>query len=276
MPAEGAEWQGVEDTSLGHRACARASARARLLRHGGALGEPRRQPARARRGDVPRAGAVAARRAHRHRRRRRDRQRHARHGRRDRRPGRRAGDGAHAALARPARLVRGDRAQRRPEPRLGDLRADRHRDGGGGPVRPGLRLRGQMAVDDPVRAAHGGDGARRADRRRAPLRPPLRALGRARIARLPHVVDDRQRRPRRLLVAARRRRVGVVRHRSHDRPARFLAASHRRLHALLARQAVGVRRLRDWLSRPERVALRSRRRARARRTPRSAIPTRPS
>ncbi len=127
-----------------------------------------------------------------------------------------------------------------------------------------------------LRAAHGRDGAGRADRRRAPLRPPLRALGRARVARLPHVVDDRQRRPRRVLVAARRRRVGVVRHRPHDRPARLVAAADRRLHALLARQAVGVRRLRDRLSRPECLALRSRRRARAHEPGVLRTPTRPS
>ena len=94
------------------------------------------------------------------------------------------------------------------------------------------------------------------------VRPPLRALGRARLARLPHVVDDRQRRPRHLLVAARRRRVGVVRHRPHDRLAGLVAAADRRLHALLARPAIGVRRLRHRLPRPECMALRSRRRAR--------------
>ena len=59
-------------------------------------------------------------------------------------------------------------------------------------------------------------------------------VGRARLARLPHVVDDRQRRPRRGVVAARRRRVAVVWHRPDDRAARLVVAADRGLHALLA------------------------------------------
>ena len=72
------------------------------------------------------------------------------------------------------------------------------------------------------------------DHSRPALRPALRLVGRARLTRLPHVVDDRQRRPRRGMVAARQRRVGVVWHRPDDRAARLVVAADRRLHALLA------------------------------------------
>ena len=93
-------------------------------------------------GGVPRPGAVAAAGARRDRRRRPDRQPDARRRRDDRRRRARSRDGADARAARAARLVPPDRAQRRAVPRLGDLRADHHRDGRGGALGRALRLRG--------------------------------------------------------------------------------------------------------------------------------------
>ena len=69
----------------------------------------------------------------------------------DRRRRARARDGAHARPARPAGLLPADRPQRRPVPRLGDLRADHHRRGSGGAVGRAFRFRGPGALDDRVR-----------------------------------------------------------------------------------------------------------------------------
>ena len=233
MPAKGGG-HGARDTSLGHRAGARAAARARPRRYDASLGKSRRQPARARRRNVPRPRALAPRRADRDRDRRRDRERDARPRRRDRRAGPRAGDGADARAARAPRLVPRDRPQRPPEPRLGGVRADRDRRRGRGALGQRLRVRGKMAVDDPLRRARRRARARRAGRVRPPLGAAVRVLGRARVARLSHLVDARPRRPRRVLGRAGAGRVALVRHRPDDRAARLVASARRRLHALHA------------------------------------------
>ena len=142
MPAKGARIE-REHAQLGHRAGSRAPARARLLRHDRALGQPRRVAARARRRRAARAGAVAA---------AGGRSRSlvgglsgnldARGRGRDRRRRARAGDGAPARAARPPRLLPRHRDQRRAVPRLGGLRADRDRDRGRGALGRAARLRG--------------------------------------------------------------------------------------------------------------------------------------
>ena len=50
--------------------------------------------------------------------------------------------------ARPARLVRPDGPERRPVPRLGNVRADHHRRRGERALRRALRLRGEGRLDD--------------------------------------------------------------------------------------------------------------------------------
>ena len=79
----------------------------------------------------------------------------------------------------------------------------------------------------------------------------------------PHLVDARPRRPRRVLGRAGTGRVAVVRHRPDDRAARLVASARRRLHALHGQRARRVHGHGGRLSRPERVAVRARRAARA-------------
>ena len=66
----------------------------------------------------------------------------------DRRRRARAGDGADAGAARPARFLGADGAECGAVRRLGDLRAADHRDRGRGPVRRALRLPRAVALDD--------------------------------------------------------------------------------------------------------------------------------
>ena len=163
-----------------------------------------------------------------------------------------------------------------PEPRLGDLRADRHRHGGGGPVRPASSAsrasgcgRSSSGCSRPRWRSQGRSQSCAASSAASPL-------GRARVARLPHVVDDRQRRPRRVwsqpgggeslwygidlmiaLPASWLPLIADYTRFSRDKRSAFAGSA-------------------DRLSHPERLALRSGRAARDARTPRTAIPTRPS
>ena len=91
--------------------------------------------------------------------------------------------------------------------RLDDLRAARHRDRRGGALRRALRLPRAVAVDARLRRVRTRPRAARADRLRPALHPPLRDLGGAARAPLPHLVGARRRRPRRAL-ERRRARAG--------------------------------------------------------------------
>ena len=64
------------------------------------------------------------------------------------------GDGAHAGAARAPGLVRTDGAQRRAEPRVGDLRAHRHRSCSERPRRPRLRLPRALGLGPRLRRDH--------------------------------------------------------------------------------------------------------------------------
>ena len=154
MPAKGARVE-REHAQLGHRAGSRASAGARLPRHDRPLGQPRGVAARPRRRRPARAGAVAAAGGRGRPRRLPRGQPHARRRGRDRRRRARAGDGAPPRPARPPRLVRRDRDQRRAVPRLGGLRADRDRDGGRGALRRAARLPRPVGLDARLRRDRG-------------------------------------------------------------------------------------------------------------------------
>ena len=142
--------------------------------------------------------------------------------------------------ARTARLVPADLPQRRPEPRLVDLRAADHRDGGGRALRPGARLPRALALDAALRRDLGRARAARADRVRAPLRPQVRDLGRARLAPLPDLVGARPLEPGRVLARPRPRRLGVGRVRPRPREHHLVDAARRRLHALRPQPAQRV------------------------------------
>ena len=68
-------------------------------------------------------------------------------------------------------------AQRPAVPRLGDVRADHHRDRRVGARRPRLRLRGAVVLEAPLRRRRDRPRAARADRLRAPVRAQVRDLG---------------------------------------------------------------------------------------------------
>ena len=223
---------------MGHPARPGTPARARAPRPDAALGEPLRQPARDRRRGRARADAVVPAGAARDPDRRVRRERAARAGGPDRRRRARAGHGAAPRAARTPRLVRADRAERGAEPRLVDLRADHHLDGGGGVVGAGLRLRGPLALGAPLRRRLARARADGADRLRPPLRAQVRALGGARVDRLPDVVGARQGRPPRALAdTGDRRPLARTGRRPRDGVGRLVDAARRRLHALLAATA---------------------------------------
>ena len=194
-------------------------------------------------------------------------------GRADRRGRARPGHGAAARAARPQGLVRADRAQRRPERRLVDLRADHHRRRRRRALAARLRLERQVALDDRLRRAQLGPRHARPDRLRPPLPAQVRVLGPPLRDGVPHVLGDLEVAPARVLGAAGQGRLPVVRpgRRPRDRQRRLVDAARRRLHALrphaprrrsrrrarLLRADDLVRRARD----PHRARARRRRRA---------------
>ena len=208
------------------------------VRHVPALDEPRHLAARARRGELLRALAEAG--AARDARRRADRQHDARARGDDRRRRARALDGAPARAARPPRQLPRDRAQRAAVPRLGDLRADRHRDRCGRAFGARVRVRGGLGVEADLRRARDRARAARAGRVRAAVRAQARDLGRARVDPLPRLVDPR---PRRRLDAVGRAGPGrelLARGRPRDRALRLVDPARGRLHALLHDAPRGV------------------------------------
>ena len=273
---EGSEAVGESSALVGDRARSGPAPRARAGGHAAALDEPRDLAARPR---PPRVLRPLARQgAARHARRRRDREPAARGRGDDRRRRTRAGDGAPAGAARPPRLVPRDGPERAAVLRLGDLRADRDREGRRPALRQAVRVRGDLVLDAALRRADDGARAARADRLRPPLRPQARDLGRRRVARLPDLVDPRRRGRARRLVGQGPPRLVLGRGRHRDRGDRLLGAARRRLHALLARPAQrvlrGRRRLLPADAVPVRLRLRARPLARARPRPPGADPGR--
>ena len=187
---------------MGNRARAGAPPGARLRRHEPAVAQPRHLAARPRPARVLRPLAEGRPRGD--TRRRADREHHARDGRADRRRRTCAVDGPPAGSARPTGLLRRHGPERRAVHGLGDLRADRDRDGRGPAFRQDLRLRGHVGVEARLRRGCGRARADGADRLRPALRPQVRDLGRCRLGRLPRLVDPRRRGPRRALVGWRR------------------------------------------------------------------------
>ena len=141
--------------------------------------------------------------------------------------------------ARPARLVRPDRPERRPVPRVGDVRADHHRRGRERALRRALRLRGEGRLDDlrdprsRLRAARPVGFVRRILRRfgvwivlASLVYLSWWALSEADLSALWNAPAEGG------LVLARRR--------PRDRDHRLVGAARLRLHALLARSPLGV------------------------------------
>src|SRR6186997_1319406 len=190
MPAEGVD--GRRNAELGNRSGPGAPASARPVRPDPALGEPLDLAARDRRGGRTRSDALLSARAARDPDRRPRRQSPARARGGDRRGRARPRDGGAPSAARPPRLLRTDRAERRPEPRLVDLRADHYLDGGRGALRARLRLPRAVALGAAVRSGLARARADGPDRVRAALRAEVRGLGGRGLDRLPDLVGDRQ------------------------------------------------------------------------------------
>ena len=188
---------------------------------------------------------------------------HARRRRRDRGRCARAGHGADAGAARPARLVPPDRRERAPGDRLVGVRAAHHRDGRRRALGRALRLPRAVAVDARLRRIRAPPRVARPDRLRSALRPPNRRLGGAVRAPLPDLVGARRRRSGCALGHAwRRRALGLAGSRHRRRDHGLLGPARGGLHALLVestrrRPGDGARLLRSRY-----VAARTRRRSR--------------
>ena len=258
MPAKGGAMS-PGDAALGHRAGSRAAARARARRHDAALGQPRRVAARARRRRAARAGAVAPHAlvaivvggviGNRDARRRRD----------DRRR-RRACPRWCSCAPRSAAAARTSRPRSTSRQCLGwatfELIIIAHRGRARSRTSSSASRRSWAwtLVFGAVAACARADGP---GRRRPALPAPLRRLGRARLARLPHLVGVRRRRPRRPLVAAGRGRLLAVGGRRPRRRAhRHVDPARRRLHALHARASAARCRDRARLLRRRRLDVR--------------------
>ncbi len=171
------------------------------------------------------------------------------------------GDGADARAARASRFVRADRAEHPPVPRLVGLRADRDRDRGERALAPGVRLRRDCVLEDPVRRARDGSRAARAGRVRAPVRAQVRGLGCGRVAPLSLVVVAARAARRRALAPAGVACVlaGV---RPRDREHHLVDAARGRLHALLEEPLRGILGCRARILRADDPAVRARSRDR--------------
>ena len=147
----------------------------------------------------------------------------------------------------------------RAEPRLVDLRADHHLDGGRGALRARLRLRGPLALGARVRRRVARARAARPDRVRPALPEEVRRLGGCRLDRLPDLVGARQGEPARAL-GHRRNRRGLDRpgRRPRDREHRLLDAARGRLHTLRPRPPQRLLRRRGRLPAADALVLRAR------------------
>ena|GEM_PF-3739429 len=219
---------------MGHRARPGASARAERPRLDAALGEPLGLAPRDRDRCAARSSALAAHRFARDRRRGGRRERAPRPRRADRSGRPRPRHGAAARAAGAQGLVRAERAQRGPERRLVDVRADHHRLRGRRAVAARLRLERQVAVDGRLRRAQLGPRHARPDRLRPALPAQVRLLGPSFRDGVSHLLGDLQVAPARVLGAAGHRRLPVVRpgRRPRDRQRRLVDAARRRLHPL--------------------------------------------
>ena len=156
-----------------------------------------------------------------------------------------------------------DGAERRPEPRLGGVRALRHVARGERAHGSALRLRGALGVGAGLRGADRLAGAGRADLVRAPVRAPLRGLGGRGLPR-PTSSGGRSTVPTPADSGLRPGEGGITFWQGvdlTDRHGSVVAAAGSRLHALLAQPARRV--LGDFgrVLRSARAALRARRAA---------------
>ena len=157
-------------------------------------------------------------------------------------------------------LVPAHRDQRRPVPRLDDLRAARDRDRRRRALRRAARLRRAVAVDARLRRGRPRDGAARADRRRAHGAAAGGGVGDAARDRLPDLVGADRRGPvRRVEPTGRRWPLRLAGNRHRRRGDGLMGAARGRLHALrplAARRLLGHR---HRLPPPRRAPARSRR-----------------
>ena len=153
------------------------------------------------------------------------------------------------------------RAERRAVRRLGDLRAADHRDGGCRALGRAVRVSRAVAVDARLRRRRARARAARPGRLRAPLRPQVRGLGRARLAAStsPGGRSTASGLRRALGPARRGRPVGLAGRRPRRRDHRLVGPARRRLHPLRPRPPERVLGDGGRLPAPQRLALGARR-----------------